>query len=102
MKQLRLFLLVAMMIVPVSAFAQSSVDGPWAGSIQCQLDVEQSGYSRHEIQSWTLTGGAPSNQSDIRVYPAIWTVQGQGGLQRPAGLRAGNAQWTVNIPPTSA
>jgi hypothetical protein len=93
---------VATVLLGIPVYAQSPADGPWSGSIQCSLDMEQPGYSRHEIQTWTLTGEAATIQGAMRVYPATWTVTGQGALQRPQGARAANAQWNVSVPPANA
>jgi hypothetical protein len=76
--------------------AQSEV--PWRGSIECRLDVEQPGYSRHEIQTWTLTGAELPRNGDMRIYAADWTYRGSGGKNQNAAA----AEWSVEVPPTSA
>ena len=77
-------------------------DGPWSGQIQCQLDVQQQGYVRHETQTWTLTSRTPATKSgDISIYSASWTATGQGGFQRVLGTRSSLAQWNVNVPPAN-
>jgi hypothetical protein len=88
----------------ISAFAQSNpADGPWSGSIQCQLDVQQQGYERHETQTWKLTSSMPVGKNgDMRLYSAVWSVTGQGGYQRAMGQRASLAQWNINVPPANA
>ena len=97
----RLIALLGVLTSP--AFAQSPPDGPWSGSIQCQLDVDQSGYARHETQTWTLTSTTPTGKNgDMQIYPAVWTVQGEGNARRAAGQQASDAQWKINVAPQDA
>ena len=85
-----------------NALAQSSfAEGPWSGSVTCQLDIEQGNYSRHETQTWTLTGKELAPNGDMRIYEATWTATGQGAYLRPQGGQGVNmlSKWTVNVPP---
>ena len=105
MKQ-RLFLLVTMMIaLAIPAFSQSTfADGPWSGSVTCQLDIDQISYKRQETQTWTLTGKKLPPNGDMRIYEATWAVTGQGEYltqQNSQGMQVLN-KWTVNVPPMLA
>ena len=85
------------------AFSQSAPEGPWSGSIQCQLDVDQPGYARHETQTWTLTSPTPTSKNgDMQIYPAAWTVKGEGNAQRAVGQQTSDAQWKINAAPQVA
>ena len=98
------FFLAILLILSIRpAISQvNPADGPWSGQIQCQLNLAQQGYSRREIQTWTLASSAPTNKGgDIRIYPATWTVSGQGALQRVLGTRSSLAQWNINVPPAN-
>src|SRR5258708_7317772 len=98
-----LFFCVLVSALPEATFSQSSpTQDPWSGQIQCRLDVEEPGYSRHEIQSWTLTGRELPPNGDARYYGANWTYTGRGALQKAQGSRTTTAQWEVNVPPTEA
>ncbi|HUL83309.1 MAG TPA: hypothetical protein VL131_14260, partial [Gammaproteobacteria bacterium] len=86
-----------------SVLAQSPADGPWSGQIQCQADVQQEGYSRRETQTWTLTGNTPISKSGaMQIYPATWSVSGQGSIRRAQEARTSSTQWAVAVPPTDA
>lgn len=79
----------------LTAFAQSA--DTWSGQAQCQLSVQSQGFVHQEIQTWTLTG-SPIQQGEMQIYPATWTVTGQGGAQRTTVV----AQWSTTVPPTNA
>lgn len=99
-----LSLCAALFCTVATAFSQSSpADGPWSGQIQCQLHVQQSGYTRDESQTWTLASKVPTGKNgDMRLYPATWTATGQGGIQKTLGSRAVMAQWNLSAPATPA
>ncbi len=97
-----LVLIVVMFMSAVRGLSQSPSSEHWSGSIQCQLDVEQEGYSRHEVQSWTLTGGELPPNGDAHYYGANWTATGRGALQKAQGSRTTIAQWAVSVPPMEA
>jgi len=81
------------------AFAQTSPTGAeWSGKAQCQLTVQNQGYTLQETQTWTITPGAPTLQGAIQVYPGTWSVTGQGNVQRPGVA----SQWTTNVAPMNA
>lgn len=90
--------LVWYFLVPVSALAQDN----WSGQAQCQLAVQSQGFVHQEIQAWTLTGAAPTLQGAMQIYPATWSVSGQGGAQRPQGTQVMAAQWNNNVPGLNA
>ncbi|HEY1261964.1 MAG TPA: hypothetical protein VGF06_00485, partial [Terriglobales bacterium] len=98
------FLGPLLLALATAAVSQSSpADGPWSGQIQCQLHVQQAGYTRDETQTWTLAGNMPVGKNgDMQLYPATWSATGQGGLQKTLGMRASMAQWSLSVPPTPA
>ncbi len=73
----------------------SAVDTPppakhadaWTGSVVCSVDLEIAGYSRHETQTWTLTGDSAGVKwsGAIPLYPAKWKYSGQGNSRKVAG-----------------
>jgi hypothetical protein len=89
-----LTLWVFLLNVPV--FGQSSEF--WSGQAQCQLTVQSQGYTHQETQTWTLTGGLATQQGAMQVYPATWSVTGQGSAQRTTLA----AQWINNVPGMNA
>jgi hypothetical protein len=74
----------------------------WAGAIRCELQSQAGGYAHQETQTWTLTGGAPTVQGSVTVYPATWSVAGQGWHDRMRSANRRIAQWTVNMPGPNA
>jgi hypothetical protein len=74
----------------------------WAGAIRCELQSQAGEYAHQETQTWTLTGGAPTVQGSVTVYPATWNVAGQGWHDRTRGANRRIAQWTVNVPGANA
>src|SRR5437016_686425 len=90
-----------MLVLAIPAVSQTFADGQWSGSIQCKLDVEQPGYSRHEIQTWTLTGQPPRNEG-MWIHPATWAYAGGGHIAQAQGPRMVNIQWNINVPPSDA
>lgn len=93
-------LYVAVLIVVMPIFGQAQAN--WSGQVQCQLTDQDQTYSRQELQTWLITGAAPTMQGAISVYPATWSVTGQGALQRAQGTQITNIQWTANVPPMQA
>src|ERR1051326_7783065 len=105
MRELSATKIAVLLIILVSpSVSQSSpAEGPWFGQIQCQLNLQQQGYTRQEIQTWALTSNMPIGKNgDMQLYSATWTATGQGGFQRALGQRASLAQWNINVPPTNA
>jgi len=77
-------------------FAQSN----WTGQAQCQLTVQAQNYSHEEVQTWTITGVPDANNT--MVYPATWSVAGQGTLSSSTSQVQMSATWQTNVSPTSA
>ncbi len=80
----------------------SQTPSAWSGQVQCQLDDQDQSYSRHETQTWTLTGGGPISPNGMPAYNATWSVSGQGQLQRIQGGQTTNIQWSTSVPSTPA
>ena len=91
---------ISMGAAATTAFAQSAAT--WSGQVQCQLDDQDQYYSRHEVQTWMITGANPTIQGAMHLYPASWSATGQGALQRTQGEQIRNLQWTTNVPATQA
>ena len=83
-------------VASTSGLSQSPLDRPWSGQAQCKITVQGSGYSHQETHTWTMSGGAPTLQGAIHMFPATWSVSGQGSLQRTQGAQTLKAQWTTN------
>lgn len=79
--------------------AHSQTD--WSGQAQCQLGVQSPNYTYQEVQTWTITG-PPTGSGSLRVYPAVWSVAGQGGRSDVSGPQMTTAQWTTNVPGINA
>jgi len=82
---------------------KTAADGPWAGWAQCRLTVQGQGYANQQTHTWVLTGTTPTLEGGFRLYPATWTVTGQGSRQRclSAG-RTERDQWTTSGGPVPA
>ena len=93
-KTLVLPLLLIMVSTP--SLSQSSLDHPWSGHTQCKITVQGPGYSHQETHTWNMSGGAPTLQGAIHMFPASWSVSGEGSLQRTQGAQTLKAQWTTN------
>jgi hypothetical protein len=88
-------LLSLVIAAPVVAQAPPPVAPSWAGWAQCQISIQAPGYAHRETHLWTVTGaGTPS--ANMEIYPASWTVTGDGSLQRVNGPTTVSARWTVN------
>ena len=92
-------LVVALLLfaLGLSALAQtpSPVSPGWAGSAECKIAIQAPGYSHSETHVWTITA-AGKTQANMEIYPATWTVSGDGSLQRVSGPTRVTAQWTGN------
>lgn len=88
-----------------AALAQNPAPPPalanWTGAIRCALQSQAIGYAHQEVQTWTLTG-APTVQGSVTVYPATWSVTGQGWHDRSRYTARRVARWTVNVPGPNA
>lgn len=89
---------VAGMLLALAAPARAQQDGHWTGAIRCEIQALAQGYTHQEVQTWTLTGGAPTVQGSVSAYPATWSVVGQGRHDRSSSTSRRVAQWTVSIP----
>ena len=87
-------LTVWLFLLSGSLFGQSS--GLWSGTAQCTVTEQDQSYQRQEVQTWTLTGAAPSQQGAMQIYPATWTDTGTGQLQRVQGTQTNNTGWQTN------
>jgi len=82
---------------------RTAADGPWAGWAQCRLTVQGQGYANQQTHTWVLTGTTPTLEGGFRVYPATWTVAGQGSRQRTLNDgRTETDQWTTSGGPVPA
>jgi hypothetical protein len=96
------FVLLAFILsVATPSLSQSAINGRWSGQAQCQISVQGQGYSHQETHTWTLNGG-PTVQGAMHIFPATWSVTGQGSLQRSQGTQILQAQWTTNASQISA
>jgi len=91
-----LFLPLLLTMVSAPLRSQSAFDHPWSGQAQCKITVQGPGYSHQETHTWTMSGGAATLQGAIHLFPAIWSVSGQGSLQRTQGAQTLKAQWTTS------
>ena len=96
MSRAALFLPLLLTMVGTPSLSQSSIDHPWSGQAQCKITVQGPGYSHQETHTWTMSGGAATLQGAIHLFPATWSVSGQGSLQRTQGAQTLKAQWTTN------
>ena len=98
------FLLYTLLTFTASrASAQTATSSAqWSGQVECKLNVQSAGYAHTETQTWKLTGGAPTLQGAIEVYPANWSVTGQGTTQRTASVQALAASWNSSVPSLNA
>ena len=94
-----LALVLAGIACVTSAFSQTP-DDFWTGKVQCQLNVQTNDYAHQEVQTWTVTG-SPTDDSKT-VYPATWSVSGQGGLQRAQGGQILAGRWNSSVPGMNA
>ena len=98
----------AAVAAPGSALAQAFAvaDGPWTGQAQCVLTTTQGlDYRDEQTHTWLLTGDPPRVEGDFRVWPAVWTVTGQGSSGPPVGIPGTinvRDTWTATVPRTSA
>ncbi len=107
----RIALVVATSIVfPAPSSAQRNAAAPsiapaptpWTGWARCDIDVGGAGYNDRQTHLWMLSGVAPTVQGAMRIYPATWSVVGQGSLTRSNGRQSLAADWTKSVPGESA
>ena len=82
----------------------SAADGPWSGWVRCELSAQlnEQGrtYLNQQTHTWELTSATPISGTDIKEYPATWTVVGGGTGQRQEGNgRTVADKWTTSGQP---
>jgi hypothetical protein len=88
---------------PAMAQTPSTLVGTdWVGTVRCDIKATAQGYLHEERQTWTLNGGAPTTQGAFLVFPATWTVTGQGTHDRTGQTSRRVAQWTAAVPGPNA
>jgi len=93
-------LVVWIFLLNVPVFGQSPA--LWSGAAQCTVTEQDQTYQCREVQTWALTGAAPTQQGAMQIYPATWTDTGVipfielHGLahDRPIGLTDGSSDPT--------
>jgi hypothetical protein len=93
-----LAIVAALLAASASAQPPSSPGSDWGGSVRCDIRATAPGYMHEERQTWTLTGAAPATQGSFYVFPATWTVTGQGTHDRARNASRRVAQWTAASP----
>lgn len=89
----------AMLLSSSLARAQApAATANWTGSIRCEINVTADGYSHQETQTWTLTGAVPTQQGSMTIYPATWSVTGQGWHDRSRGSNRVVSKWIAKVP----
>ena len=88
----------ALLAEPAAAQTPSSLGTDWVGSVRCDIKATATGYLHEERQTWTLTGAAPTTQGSMLVFPATWTVTGQGTHDRTRNTNRRVAQWVAAVP----
>ncbi len=92
----RTFLLSLILLLSLPASPQSITTG-WNGWAQCKINVQgPNAYAHQETHTWQITGGAPTSEGVIRLYPATWSETGQGGFQKKQVGQSLFASWTTN------
>src|SRR5439155_14756330 len=93
-------LLALLLLITAGRSTSAQAPAPWGGWVQCRFDVQGTGYTHQEVQTWTITG-PPVMQSTVEVYPASWSVTGQGTLRKIIDASTTEASdWTVAVPTT--
>ena len=68
---------------------RNATDGPWSGWVRCELTAQLNengrSYVNQQTHTWALTAATPASGTDIKEYPATWTVDGGGTGQRQEG-----------------
>lgn len=93
--------LLACVIAATWAMPGFSQSATWSGQVQCQLSVQANGVTHQETQTWKLTGAAPTMSGAIAVYPAVWSVSGEGAAQRAANNQVVSGLWKTTVAPTN-
>ena len=85
---------------------RNAAEGPWSGWVRCelaaQLNEQGRNYLNQQTHTWELTASTPTSGTDIKEYPATWTVVGGGTGLRPEGIgRTVADKWTTSGQPMS-
>jgi hypothetical protein len=89
------------LMIVISSSALSQETALWSGQAQCRLSVQSPAYVDQEIQTWVITG-QPQIQGQLQIYPATWSVTGQGQRQDVQGTQTTTMRWSTNVPPMQA
>jgi len=90
------FAVVAAASAALSIPASCQSSALWSGTAQCTVTEQDQTYQRQEVQTWALTGAAPTQQGAMQIYPATWTDTGAGQLARAQGAQTNNTVWQTN------
>jgi hypothetical protein len=87
---------------------RNASDGPWSGWVRCELSAQLNeqgrSYVNQQTHTWVLTAStpAPTSSTDIKEYPATWTVEGGGtGLRQEGTGRMVADKWNTSGQPMS-
>ena len=85
---------------------RNAAEGPWSGWVRCELSAQLNeqgrSYVNQQTHTWVLTAPTPTSGTDIKEYPATWTVVGGGTGQRQEGNgRTVADKWTTSGQPMS-
>jgi hypothetical protein len=94
----RLLVCASFFSLALPALSQDSI---WTGQVQCQLSVQANGVTHRETQTWKLTGAAPTMSGAIAVYQAVWSVSGDGTVQRTVNAQVVSGLWKTTVAPTN-
>jgi len=84
-------LAIASASLSVPGFSQSKA--LWSGSVECTVTEQDQTYQRQEVQTWAITGAAPTQQGAMQVYPATWSDTGAGQLLRAQAAQTNYTAW---------
>jgi len=86
--------------VPVPDAPPAPVRSPaeyaWRGSATCDVTVAANGYQDRQIQTWTLSGAAPTPHGGVYVHSATWQIRGDGSSRDMQGKRRVTTSWIAN------
>ena len=85
---------------------RNAADGPWSGWVRCELSAQLNeqgrSYINQQTHTWELTASSSTSGTDIKEYPATWTVVGGGTGQRQEGTgRTVSDKWNTSGQPMS-
>lgn len=100
--QLALVSAVLIALASLAAAQQTAAQAPWGGWARCQINVSGQGYSDQQTHTWTISSSTSTVSGAFRVYPATWSVAGNGSVQRTQGNQSLMAQWATSAQNLSA